>query len=206
MYTHNMKTQNYTYQITKQRTSQSLHTRGVESSFKKLNGFLNKHTYGIEYGKGKVCYFAWVRSYEEVDEAKILEQKLFNDLNPLLDQNQVVPQLFDDTRRILEWQLYEKASEYISYVDNLNISPVLSTKPVVKLVFQSVFWLNEVPQEESLKSSLTAWLSPSSNSIDLYLNFPPSLVGQDFKAYKERLQEDCPIKIEDKYLHLRSVG
>ena len=179
---------------------------GVQVSFEKLNDFLNKHAYGIQYGKGKISYFARLSTNEEAEEARALEHKLFGDLNVQIDQAEKAPRINSEYNRILQWNLNKDPREYLSYVDTLRISPPLKPRPVVTLVYHVDFWLNEVPEEESLRSSLTAWLSPTSNSIDLFLNFPPSMIGQDFEVYRERLQIDCPVKIEGKYLRLRNEG
>lgn len=201
-----MKGQNYIYRLTKQRTSQSMRMRGAQASFDVLSNFLNVHAYGVKYKNVSITYFTWADTEEKVSEASALEQKLFNDLNSQIDQSKSrVPIVTDFTRRILKWDLSGKVEDYLAYIDNLKVSQLLTPKPVVTLVFSVDFWLNETPGEESLKSSLIAWLSVGSNTVDFTLNFPPSLGREQFDTYRLNLQKDCPVKLEDKYFYLRTL-
>lgn len=201
-----MKEQNYIYRLTKQRTSQSMRMRGAQASFDVLRNFLNLHTYGIKYKNASITYFTWVDTEEKADEASALEQKLFDGLNSQIDHSKSdAPTITDFTRRILRWELSGSAENYLAYIDDLNVSQLLSPKPVVTLVFSVDFWLNETPRREDLKSSLIAWLSPTSNSVDFTLNFSPSLSGEGFDDYRVSLQKDCPVKLEDKYFYLRTL-
>lgn len=203
-----MTQQNIYYVLTKQRTDQSMHSQGALASYERLDQFLRKHSHDLIYKKASLEYFVWVNNKEAAEEASNLERRLFSDFGEPQQKKSPGFSILKTKwhyNEIFDWQLDGDIEQHLEYVDRLGKLPHLQPRPPLNVVIVADFWLTGTEKIEAVKSNVIAWFSPASNKACFTLNFPHIVINDKFARYREIIQTDCPIKLEDKYFYLRKA-
>ncbi len=185
-----------------------MYSKGAFASYQKLDAFLQKHTVGLTYRQPYLQYFAWVDDADAVNDAVELEEKFISDFGmpsspPVQGLGRPSEPYYN---KVMGWRLEGEAEQCLKYVDDLGKLPSLKPRPSVTITIRGDFWLPGAEQTDEMHSDVYAWLSPSSNKACFLLNFPHTDIDDDFRRYRDELQADCPVKLEDKYFYVRKIS
>lgn len=202
-----MNQQNLHYELTKQRTDQSMHSRGALASYERLDTFLRLHSNKFVYNEPSLHYFVWVDGKQAIMHANELERKLFSDFGAQKKRSKGLSFFKSKAHyeEVFDWSLDANIKEHLKYVDDLGSLPNLEPRPPLSIVVSAEFWLKNTERTEAMKSHVTAWFSPSSNKASFTFNFPHSSADGVFTLYRKMLQADCPVTLEDAFFYVRTT-
>lgn len=197
---------NIHYELTKQRISQSLRVKGAERAYDLLHEFLTAVGEDVKYDEPGLGLYIWVEGKEKANQAKELEKRIIKDYGSPPNPTKITNFFSFSPRyeKSLDWPLKNaEIRQHLRYVDELGPLSGLEPRPPVSVSLSASFWLPNTPHTELMRSTMLAWLSPTSNSVTLGLEFPFESGDSAFKEYRQRLQSKCPVSLEDKYFYIR---
>ncbi|HSX33778.1 MAG TPA: hypothetical protein VLF91_05590 [Candidatus Saccharimonadales bacterium] len=202
-----MNEQHIIYALPKQRTSQSMRSRGALAGFERLDQFLRLHGQDITYHRASLQYFVWVDDKQAIESATVLEGKLFADFG-VQKKRPGRAGLFKKRRHyeeLFKWPLTGDIQQHLAYIDRLGSLPDLHPRPPLTIVISADFWLKGAAATKTMRSHAIAWLSPTSNTVTLMLQFPQPETDDKFVHYRAALQADCPVQLEDKFFYVQKT-
>jgi hypothetical protein len=201
--------------LTKQRTSQSLRLNGARKAYDLLLSFLETRTIDLQITNVSIEYFVWAESQDSTKLALAIESQLIKDFGGFdsnydarlaTEAKTHIPNHYEQSGSI---QPSMPTSEIMDYLDRLGPLRELRPRPPLNAVVSATFFMpgaegSDPKTGQHMRSSMIAWLSPSSNAVSYSLHFPQQEYSDAFEHAKHVFEADCGVKLEDKYFHLRT--
>jgi hypothetical protein len=193
--------------LSKNVTSQSMRTKGALYSYGVVNSFLEQEAKDIIVRSGRLQFVLWEDGPKNVANALDLinlTKKRYG--NPLaggtLRTSETSPATW--LRAVYSWDVdRDNIDDVLVYLDEQSLAlSELSNQggPAVYVSIEYRFNLKDVSiEEDERQSSIVAYVSPSSNSLDMHLVFPDFQSEVDFYNYRDKIQKTFPVKMKDKY-------
>jgi len=203
------------YELTKQRTSQSLRMKGARKAYDYLLSFLEGHTDNLTLGRVSIEYFVWTESQNSTKVALETEARLINDFGAFdkdydaqraADAKVHMPQYY---RQFGSIEPAIPATEVMDYLDRLGPLRELHPRPPIDALIRATFYIPGARDfypgtDEHMMSRMLAWLSPNSNAVTYSLHFPYENLSSEFEHAKQKFESGCGVKLEDKYFYIRT--
>lgn len=187
--------------------------KGTRKSYDLLESFILSHSIHPKFGKISIDYFIWTSTKSETIVAIELETQLIKKFGILKN--------YDDSRalaaKLMPFENYQQtasinpdlsALEIMDYLDDLGPLRKLHPRPPINAVVSARFYIPGAElyseSEDYMASRMLAWLSPTSNSVSYSLQFPCESLSDKFEHAKQKFEDGCGVKLEDKYFWLRT--